>query len=429
MYSVDDDRRSRPADAEEDRRRGGVLLMLAGTTAIGSTGLAAGGTAGALLGADLTHTSAGAGLPPGLLVVGSAGGALLVSWQTARGRRGRGLMLGYLLGAAGAVLVIVAAVVRSLPLLLAGSIVLGAANSAIFMSRYAALDAAGEADRGRALGTLFFSTAIGAVVSPMLMGPGGALAGVMGLPRLTGLYLVAVLAFGTSALLFAGLSNPQVPWLGRGAGVLARARGSAGAVPGGVRAARAVGIRGTLREPRTRLAFGVLAAANFVMVGLMAVAPLHLMMHGHGLELIGTLIALHVAGMFGPSPVSGRLVDRLGPAAVVLLGGVLLLAACAAGMAVGEHGFLAMAVHLLILGVGWNCAVVGGSTLLAADMPEAQRPHAEAIGEVVMGIGAAVASPVAGVAAATGGYGAFSLIGALTAVGMLVFVRRTGRLL
>ncbi|MFD0475952.1 hypothetical protein ACFQ0B_52845 [Nonomuraea thailandensis] len=118
---------------------GGVLALLAAATATGSTGLAAGGTAGALLGAELAGTSAAAGLPVALLVVGSAAGAVLVSAQAGRGRRGRGLAIGYLVGVAGAIIVILAAVVRSVPLLLAGSVVLGVANSSVFMARYAAL--------------------------------------------------------------------------------------------------------------------------------------------------------------------------------------------------------------------------------------------------------------------------------------------------
>jgi hypothetical protein len=47
-----------------------TLAVLALATAIGSVGLAAGGTAGALLGAELADTEAAAGLPLGLLVVG-----------------------------------------------------------------------------------------------------------------------------------------------------------------------------------------------------------------------------------------------------------------------------------------------------------------------------------------------------------------------
>src|SRR6266511_1905766 len=181
-----------------DRRR--VLTLLGATSAVGSIGLAAGGTAGALLGARLAGTEAAAGLPLGLLVLGSGAFALLVSWQTTRIGRGWSLAAGYAAGAAGAALVVLAAVAANLAALLVGSALLGGANAAIFLTRYAAAEAAGERARGRAVGLIFFSTSIGAVAGPLLLGPSGRLAHAVGLPALTGLYLIAAVAFAAAAL-------------------------------------------------------------------------------------------------------------------------------------------------------------------------------------------------------------------------------------
>src|SRR5262245_25162253 len=112
------------ADTHHDRRR--TLAVLAVATAIGALGLAAGGTAGALLAEDMTGSTAWAGVPLGALVVGSAVSALVIAAETSRGGRRRGLVLGYAAGTAGALLVITAAVVDDLVLLLAGSAALGA---------------------------------------------------------------------------------------------------------------------------------------------------------------------------------------------------------------------------------------------------------------------------------------------------------------
>ena len=152
--------------------RRGTLLVLALATAVGSAGLAA----GALLGAELADTEAAAGLPLGLLVVGQAAAAVLISRRTARVGRSRGLALGYVLGTAGVGLIVFAASAGSLAVFLAGSVVLGAGNTAVFMTRYAAAEVGGEAMRGRALGAVFFATALGAGASPGLLGPSGDLA-------------------------------------------------------------------------------------------------------------------------------------------------------------------------------------------------------------------------------------------------------------
>lgn len=395
--------------------RPGVILLLAGVAAIASTGLAAGGTAGVLLAVDLTGSTALSGLPVTVHVAGSAVAALVVSRQAGSGHRGRGLALGFALGTLGAVVVIASLAGRSLPGVLAGSFLLGAANASIFLARYAAVAASSASGRGRALGSVFLGTAVGAVISPVLLGPTGTFAQSVGLPPLTGLYLVAAAAFGCSGLLMAAASNPAVPWLGRAADVLTPIRSSR---PGGS------GLREALRGSRTRTALVVLAGTNLVMVGIMTVAPVHLAMHGEQLDVVGAVIALHVLAMFAPAPLTGRLADRFGPPTVILVGGALFVAGGVAGFFVEGGGVLAMTIHLLLIGFGWNCGVVGGSTLLAgAAVSEGLRADTEGIGEATMGIAAAVIAPVAGLGSLLGDYRPLSVTAAVLALVVLIPLR------
>jgi MFS family permease len=352
--------------------RSPVLAILAGSAAAGSVGLAAGGTAGALLGTELAGTTAAAGLPLGLLVLGSDVSAMVIARQSNRAGRASGLALGYLLGTAGAVMCVIAAVVGNLPLFLVGSTLLGSANAAVFLTRYAAADVGGAAAGGRALGLTLFAAAAGAVLSPLLLGPTGDLAAAAGLPRLTGIYVIAGVAFAGAAVALSRTRRlprgerrpPSPPWR-----VLAAA---------------------TLAAP-TGYAVLVLAGANFAMVGLMAIAPVHLMAHGHDLEMIGTIISLHVAGMFVPSPLSGWLADRTGPGLVAAIG-VGLLVVAATGTAVGGTGV----GMLVVLGVGWNFGLVGGSAMITRAVDPSLRVHVEGVGEVAMGVAAAAGAPLAG---------------------------------
>jgi MFS family permease len=396
------------------RRERAVLGVLALGTAVGSTGLAAGGTAGALLGAELAGTDAAAGVPLGLLVVGSAAAAPLISFSTARLGRAPSLGLGYAVGVGGAALVVAAAVAESFAVLLLGSVLLGAANSALFLTRYAAADSVGPGVRGRALGTVFFATALGAVVSPLLLGPSGDLVEGLGLPRLSGLYGVAIIAFGLAGLtLGAGLASGVLD--GRPPGP----ERSTGGAPGVTRRELAVG----LRAPSARGALLVLGAANLVMVAVMAIAPVHLTDHGHNLEFVGIVISMHVAGMFAPSPISGWLADRIGPLAVAAVGFVLLGSFGVGGVVVDEQSGIALSALLVLLGLGWNFGIVGGSTSLSAAMTPRLRPHAEGIGEVAMGIAAGLGAPIAGVLVAAGGFSSLSLVAAAVAIGVIVYVR------
>jgi MFS family permease len=382
--------------------RRNTLALLAVATAIGAVGLAAGGSAGALLAEDMTGSTAWAGVPLGVLVVGSAVSALLIARETARAGRGSGLVLGYAAGAAGAVLVITAAAVDDLALLLAGSAALGAANAAIFLTRYAAADLGGETGRGRALGVVFFATALGAVASPNLLGPSGDLADALGLPSLSGLYLVAFAAFIVAGLLLAALPRRALP----------------------VSAEQAV-TRGQLRAglSSARTALLVLGASNLVMVGVMAIAPIHLTEHGHSLDFVGVVVSVHVLCMFAPSPLTGWLADRAGSEVVAAIGAVLLAAAGLSGALFDMSDGATMTAMLALLGLGWNAGVVGGSTMLAASVPAALRPQTEGIGEVAMGLAAGAGAPVAGLIVAFGDFTALSIAGAVGGVLMFLALR------
>lgn len=402
---MNDDERGLPHPVTSRR---GTLLLLAVATAVGSAGLAAGGTAGALLGEQITGTEAAAGLPLGVLVGGQAVAALLISAATVRLGRGLSLALGYGLGVAGAVLVIVAAVESNFAALLAGSAVLGAGNAAVFLTRYAAAEVGGDA-RGAALGVVLSAAALGAVASPNLLGPGGKLAGLLGLPPLAGLYVVAIPCFSMAAILLAS-----------GGGDAPRKIEKRHPL------SRRVGLS-ALSAHATQASCLILAASNIVMVAVMAVAPVHLAAHGHGLGTVGVIVAVHVAGMFLPSPVSGWMADRVGPAPVAVSGLALIAVSGIAGFVLDTGGTIPATAVLLTLGMGWNLGVVGGSTLLAASVPAPLRSHAEGLGEVSMGFAAAVGAPAAGLVLALKGFAVLSVAGAVTAATAaiaVVLVRR-----
>jgi MFS family permease len=386
--------------------RRSALALLAVTSAVGSMGLAAGGTAGALLAEDMTGSTAAAGVPLGVLVAGSALGALAISRTADRAGRAPGLILGYAVGAAGAVVVILAAVSPSFALLLAGSAVLGAANAAIFLTRYAAADLGGDDSRGRALGTVFVATAVGAVISPNLLGPSGELAQRIGLPSLTGLYLVAIPSFLAAALLLAALPR--------------RWRADPTSQPV---AATRQNLGAGLGSRTARVAVLLLGAVNLVMVAVMAIAPIHLVEHGHSFDFVGVVVGIHVLAMFAPSPLTGWLADRAGTAAVAALGAALLAAAGVTGALVDQGSGAAIALVLALLGLGWNAGVVGASTMLAASVPAALRLRSEGIGEIAMGLGAAAGAPAAGLIVALGDFTALSLAGAVGGAAALAMLR------
>lgn len=393
-----------------------VLAGLAISAGIGSLGLAAGGTAGALLASDLTEGAALIGVPLGVLVAGSAVAAVLIGRRSNRAGRASGLMLGYAIGILGGLVVIGAAIARDFTLLVAGSFLLGAANPAVQLTRYAGADAAGPRMRGRGLGVVFLGNAVGAVLGPNLLAPSAGLARMVGVPDLAGIYLVAIPAFALAGLLLVALA-PRARAGAHGA----RWRTSDGGTPTRQQVMTA------LRVPGPRGAVLVLMVANLVMIAIMAVLPVHLVAHGHDLPLVGAVVSIHVLGMFGPSPVTGWLTDRYGGGLVAAIGGGVFVAAGLAFAGLDQSSAPAMAVAMFLLGLGWNAGVVGGSALLTATVPAELRPQVEGVGEVGMGVAAAGGAPIAGVAVALGGLTALALAGGVLGASLLLLGPRRER--
>jgi MFS family permease len=396
-----------------------TMRVLVVAQLLGALGLAAGGTAGALLAEHLTGSAAAAGLPLSLLVLGSGVAAVAVTRVMRDHGRRAGLTAAYLAGAAGAALAVAAAGWGSWPLLLAGCLLLGGGNAAVMLARYAAADLSSH--RGRSISTVVTAASVGAVAGPNLLGPAGPLAEAVGLPAPTGLFLLAVPAFLGAALVLAALLRPDPLQVASAAALSAEERATT----------RGRGeLAALLGDRHIRLALLALAIANLAMVGVMAVAPVHLQHHGAGMGTIGLIISAHIAAMYLPSPVTGWLADRFGAHVVAGLGALLLLAAgaAAAAAAVPGSGHLGIMGALLLLGVGWNAGLIGGSALLRdAPVSPSLRTRAEGLGELGMGAAAAAGGSGAGLLLAAGGFGLLGVVAAAPCLLLLAAVAAGGR--
>jgi MFS family permease len=394
-----------PSILQSVQRRTMRTLVVA--QVLGAVGLAAGGTAGALLAQELTGDTAAAGLPLALLVLGSGIGALVVTRiMNVAGRRA-GLTTAHLCGAAGASLSVAAAGLRDWSLLLGGCTLLGCGNAAVMLARYAAADLAVR--RGRSISTVVTAASVGAVAGPNLLGPSGGVARGPGLPDATGLFLLAIPAFLAAALVLTMFLRPD-PLL------VARSATSAGAP---VAAAPIIAV---LANANVRLALLVLATSNLTMVAIMAVAPVQMHAHGAGLGMVGLMISAHIGAMYLPSPITGALADRLGARRVASSAALLLLGAGTIGLVAGS-GVVGTVIVLLLLGIGWNAGLIGGSALLReAPIEPSQQTWAEGLGELGMGAAAAVGGGSAGLVLGGGGFAVLCLVAAVPCVLLLVLI-------
>ncbi|MDR2321057.1 MAG: MFS transporter [Microbacterium sp.] len=413
---------------ELDRTR--IQRRTVGILSLGQVlgGIAFGATVslGALLAADISGSDALSGLATASVTLGAALAAIpLARLAGLRGRR-LALTAGNLLALVGIVVVIGAAAIRVFPLLLVGIIMIGMGNAGNLQSRFAATDLAQPRHRGRDLSIVVWATTIGGVAGPLLLGPGEQLGRAIGMPPHTGSYLFSLVAQIAAFALYLIALRPD-PLL------TSRTLPETGSV--------AAGVERVDRPVAARYAIFAIAGSHVTMASVMAMTPVHLShmamaggtmggMDGMSMELdvtvlVGVTIAMHVAGMYGLSPVFGILADRWGRLRTVLLGQALLVASLCFAMFAGETTWGVM-VALILLGLGWSAATVAGAALLTEASAPELRTRRQGRSDSLMSLSAAGGAVLAGVILQSFSYAGLA-IAALVVVAAIVVLSPFGK--
>ena len=79
-----------------------------------------------------------------------------------------------------------------------------------------------------------------------------------------------------------------------------------------------------------------------------------------------------------------------------------------------------LGVGLVLLGLGWSCALVAGSTLLSESVSVDSRAAVQGAADFVMGVCGAVGGALAGVVVGLAGYGTLNALAGALALPMLV---------
>ena len=392
---------------------------LAGSQVLGGVAVAGSLPAGALIAASISGSDAAAGLAQTFGVLGAALLALpLARIALTRGRRAA-LSLGYLLGAIGAVVVVASTVARSLVGVYAGCLLVGVASAAGLQARYAATDLATAKHRARSLSIVVWGATIGAVAGPNLLDVSGRWALAWDLPQLTGPYLVAaVVAFGAAVLLWSTLRpDPYRESL--------RLRGGDGAGGPGMSHPRLRdGIEHLKTRPRAVLGIAPIAIGHVAMVMVMVMTPVHMAHVDVRLQLIGLVISVHVAGMYAFSPLVGMAVDRFGRIQVIWAGIVILLVSCVVSGISAADDVLTLGIGLFLLGLGWSCTLIAGSTLVTDEVEPRERPSVQGLSDLTMNVAGAIGGVIAGLVVWLSSYAVLNAVAAIPvlALGVLTML-------
>lgn len=391
-----------------------VVASLASMQVFGGIALSAGVAVGALLAEQVSGSTRWAGLGGTFQVLGSALIAIPMASVMARRGRREGLLLGHGLAFVGACGLIISGIVGSFALLLVSSLLFGGATASNSQARYAATDLAPLHRRGRDLGLVVWATTIGSVLGPNLVGPSKPVAELLGMPLLTGPFAFSLAALVVAMVVLLVTLRPDpllhARALQASAGDTQRTHGSVWR-----------GLRVVARHPAAGLGLATLALGHGVMVSVMVMTPLH-MHHGHAeLEVIGFVISMHIVGMFAFSPLTGMAADRFGGRTVAVAGSLILAAASLLASVSPTGNSLTLLLGLFLLGLGWSCTLVAGSTLLVAAVPPAERPGAQGASDLLMGLVAGLGGAVAGVITEWQGFHVLALaaLGFAVVIGLL----------
>jgi MFS family permease len=325
------------------------VTVLAACQALVQTGMVMLITASGLAGFMLAPDKSLATLPGSFLMIGTMIATIPASLFMGRFGRRPGFWLGTLLGAFGATLGIVSLINGWFWLFCLAHTFYGSYQGFAQFYRFAAAEAAAPAFRSRAISYILLGGAVAAVVGPhMVAFTRDAAASV----AFVGTYalILALSLVATVVVSFISLPKP------------AEQKSGEPARP----------ISAVVLQPIFLVA-ALTAAIGFGVMNLaMTATPLAMAHHHHGLNDTAFVIQWHVLGMFLPSFFTGSLIGRFGAPKVMLAGVGLLLAHVAIALSGVE--FLHFASALVLLGIGWNFAYLGGTTLVT----DAYRPSEKA---------------------------------------------------
>jgi predicted MFS family arabinose efflux permease len=341
----------------------GNILILALSQALMLSAIVLSMALAAVLGAMLAPDKGLATLPVAAMVIGTAIASLPAAMLMRRVGRRPGFLIGALLGIGGSLLSAFALSESSFAIFVIGHFLLGSYQGFANYYRFAAVEAAGPTHAGKAISLVVAGGVVAAFLGPQL--------GLWGRDWIGGqIFVGAYLAQGglslVALLLLSRLRLPK---------------------PVAAQVGPSRPLREILGQPALRVAIFGAAIGYAVMIMVMTATPLAILGCGLPESNVTPVIQWHVVGMFAPSFFTGALIARYGAPRIMQAGFALLLGHVV--LALSGVEFLHFLSALVLLGVGWNFAFIGGTTLLTQTYLPAERLRVQAVNEfAVFGLAA-----------------------------------------
>jgi MFS family permease len=324
-------------------RRNAMVLAVAQALAGGNNTVIV--STASIVGAVLAPDKGLATLPITAMVIGMWFGTLPVGWLARRFGRRFALQIGSVFGVLSGLISYSAVMHGQFWLLLIGTFCGGLYAAAHNSYRFAAADTASEAFRPKVVSWVLAGGVFAAVIGPQL---------VIFTKDLLSPHMFAASYLGQSAcallaaLVLMFVKIPPLP---------------------ATRIENPRPLAAIVRTPRFIVAVACGMASYAMMNMVMTSAPLAMIGCGHSVTDATLGIQWHVLAMYAPSFVTGSLISRFGVERITGIGlGLIALTAVVGFAGISVAHFWSA---LVLLGVGWNLAFIGATTMVT----QCHRPH------------------------------------------------------
>src|SRR5882757_625518 len=345
-------------------KRNAIVLAVAQALAGGNNTVIV--STSSIIGAVLAPDKGLATLPITCMVLGMWIGTLPVGWLARHFGRRFALQTGSLFGIASGLISYTSVMSGSFWILLLGTFCGGLYAAAHQSYRFAAADTASDAFRPKAVSWVLAGGVFAALIGPQI---------VIFTKDMLSPHLFAASFLGQSACAVIAaivLMFVKVP-------PLAAVRASQGRPLGEI-----------VLVPRFLVAVACGVASFGLMNMVMTSAPLAMVGCGHSVTDAALGIQWHVLAMYAPSFVTGSLIARFGVARITGVGLVLIGAAAVVGIA--GTSVAHFWGGLVLLGLGWNFAFIGATTMVTHCHRPEERNKVQAFNDFLIFGGMAVTS-------------------------------------
>jgi len=331
-------------DAPEKARHNARVLTTA--QALGGASPAIIVSLGGLVGQQLATNPAFVTFPISVFNLGLAIGTLPAAWVMRRHGRRFGYLFGGILGVIAGLVSAAGIYAQTFLLFCIGTLIAGFYSSYVQSYRFAAADGAPDDIKPRLISWVMLGGLFAAVIGPQTV--------------IWTRDMIPTAPFAGSFVAQAILAVLAIP-------VLWRLRPmDAAPTPKTQSNAKPVYTGRSLREiaaqPRFILAVTSGVVSYSLMSFVMTAAPIAMVGCGFSIGEAALGIQWHILSMFGPSFVTGRLIQKFGMTIVTAAG--LIMLAIAAAIGLSGLGLAHFWIALVFLGVGWNFSFIGATAMV-----------------------------------------------------------------